>query len=313
MDMEQGTLHSRRRIDKMFDNGETHVVGRVGTYLMKVGMIAGALGCLLGSSALTAQVSVSANTLVATMLTHEDDEATHRGHYMYLSKERSDRTGGHLWTEKVVETSAGKVRMLIAEDGQSLSDDRLASEKARLAEVVAHPDVFQRQQQARKDDEQHAKEMLDLLPKAFLFENERYDGEFVRIDFKPNPDYSPQSMEEKVLHGMTGSMLVDRRVGRLHELEGQLPQDVNIGFGLLATIHAGSNFSTTRDPVPESEWKTSVIDTDINGRAIFFKSIAKKEHVVHSEFRQVPMDMTLAQAVDLLEKQGRALKEVGPI
>ena len=192
--------------------------------------------------------------------------------------------------------------MLVAEDGQPLSVERLAAEKARLTEMVAHPDVFQRQQQARKDDEQHAKEMLDLLPKAFLFEDERQNGELVRIDFKPNPDYSPQSMEEKVLHGMTGSMLVDCRAGRLHELEGRLPEDVNIGFGLLATIHAGSRFSTTRDPVPGSEWKTSVIDTDINGRAIFFKSIAKKEHVEHSGFRQVPMEMTLAQAVDLLEK-----------
>lgn len=244
----------------------------------------------------------STKKLVATMLMHEDYEAAHKGHYMYLSKERSERTGGHLWTEKVVETSAGKVRMLVAEDGQPLRSDRLAAEKARLAEIVAHPDVFQRQQQARKDDEQHAKEMLDLLPKAFLFENERQDGEFVRIDFKPNPDYARQSMEERVMHGMTGSMLVDPRVARLHKLEGRLPEDVNIGFGLLATIHAGSNFSTTRDPVPGNEWKTAVVDTDINGRAIFFKSITKKEHLEHSGFKQVPMDMTVAQAVEMLEK-----------
>jgi hypothetical protein len=251
---------------------------------------------------LTAQVSVSAKELVAAMLTHEDYEAAHRGHYMYLCKERSDRTAGHLWTEKVVETTAGKVRMLVAEDGQPLSGSHLVAEKARLTEIAAHPDAFQRQEQTRKNDEQHAKEMLDLLPKAFLFVNERQDGEFVRIDFKPNPDYSPQSMEEKVMHGMTGSMLVDQRAARLHELEARLPEDVNIGFGLLATIHAGSNFSTTRDPVPGNEWKTAVVDTDINGRAILFKSIGKKEHVEHSEFRQVPMNMTLPQAVKMLEK-----------
>jgi hypothetical protein len=77
---------------------------------------------------------------------------------------------------------------------------------------------------------------------------------------------------------------------------------VNIGFGLLATIHAGSNFSTTRDPVPGSEWKTAVVDTDIKGRAIFFKSIGKKEHAEHSGFTQVPMNMTLPQAVEMLEK-----------
>ncbi|MEO6909502.1 MAG: hypothetical protein ABI158_01080 [Edaphobacter sp.] len=244
----------------------------------------------------------STNNLVATMLKHEDYEAAHRGDYTYLSKERSDRTGGHLWTEKVVETSAGKVRMLIAEDGKLLSSDRLTAEKERLAEIVKHPDMFQKQQQARKDDEQHAKEMLDLLPKAFIFENERPDGKYMRIDFKPNPDYEPQSMEERVLHGMTGSMLVDPRVARLRKLEGRLPEDVSIGFGLLAIIHAGSNFSTTRGPVPGNEWKTAVVDTDINGRAIFFKTITRKEDVEHSEFKQVPMNMTVAQAVKMLEK-----------
>jgi hypothetical protein len=247
-------------------------------------------------------ISGSAKALVAAMLTHEDYEAAHRGYYMYLCKERSERTGGNSWTEKVVETTAGKVRMLVEENGRPLGGDRMKAERARLAEIAAHPEVFQTHEQARKDDEQHAKEMLDLLPKVFLFENERQDGEFVRIDFKPNPDFNPQSMEERVMHGMTGSMLVDQRSARLHQLEGRLPEDVNIGFGLLATIHAGSNFSTTRDPVPGNEWKTAMVDTNINGRAIFFKSIAKKEHVEHSGFKQVPMNMTVAKAVEMLEK-----------
>ena len=78
------------------------------------------------------------------MVVHEDYEAAHRTHYMYLSKERSDRTGGHLWTEKVVETTDGKLRMLVAEDDVPLSDDRMAAEKARLAEIAAKPGEFQK-------------------------------------------------------------------------------------------------------------------------------------------------------------------------
>ena len=76
--------------------------------------------------------------------------------------------------------------------------------------------------------------VLDLLPKAFVFLNERPEGDFVRIDFEPNPDYVPQTMEERVLHGMIGSMLVDPQRRRLHLLEGRLPQDMTLGFGLLA-------------------------------------------------------------------------------
>jgi hypothetical protein len=257
---------------------------------------------LLVPHLMEAQVSRSTQDLIQAMVVHEDYEAAHRAHYMYLSKERSDRTDGHLWTEKIIETTTGKLRMLIAEDGAPLSQDRTAAEKARLAEIAANPDAFQKRELARKNDEQHAKEMLDLLPKAFLFVREHPEGNFVRIDFKPNPDYLPQSMEERVLHGMAGSMLVDRQEARLHLLEGRLPQDVNIGFGLLATIHAGSKFSTVRGSVPGSEWKTTMIDTDINGRAIFFKSVGKKEHTEHSDFKQVRMNLTVRQALEMLEK-----------
>ena len=110
-------------------------------------------------------------------------------------------------------------------------------------------------------------------------------------------------MEERVLRGMEGTVVIDQKSMRLHELEGRLPADVNIAFGLLATIKAGSNFATTREPVEGNEWKTAMMDTDINGRAIFFKSIGRKEHAEHSEFTRLSMDITVPQAVDLLEKK----------
>jgi len=239
--------------------------------------------------------------LVQKMVANEDLAEQHRGHYEYLSKDRSERTGGHLWTERVAETTAGKLRTLIAEDDQPLTGDRLAQERTRLADIAAHPDEFQKREQALKNDERHAKQMLELLPKAFLFESAGKEGPFTRINFKPDPAYDPKSMEERVIRAMTGSVLIDPAV-RLHRIEGRLNEDVNIGFGLIATIKAGSNFSTTRDRVADDEWKTAVLDTDINGRAIFFKTIGKKEHAEHSRFKALPIDMTVPQAVALLER-----------
>jgi hypothetical protein len=244
----------------------------------------------------------SAKEIVSTVMSNENLAALHRDHYAYLSKERSDRTGGHLWTEKVVETNAGKVRMLLEEDGQPLSADRIAQERGRLAAIVADPAAFVKKSQATKDDEAHARQMLQLAPRAFLFDAPRGEGEFLRIDFKPNPDYQTQSMEERVLHGMSGTMLVDPKMLRLHQIEGRLPQDVSIGFGLLATIRAGSSFSTTRDRLGEPDFKTTMLDTDINGKAIFFKSIAKKEHAEHGDFVRVPNDLSVTQAVAMAEQ-----------
>jgi hypothetical protein len=268
---------------------------------MWLGLVAG-VGLCLPVPIAVAQGGQTARQVVDAMLVQERTAELHQNRYMYVSQERSDRTGGHLWTERVVETPVGKMRKLIAEDGQPLSNERAAAERARLQGIAEHPDAFEKGGAALKNDEKHAKEMLDLLPKAFLFENARQEGEFLRIDFRPNPDYVTQSLEERVLHGMTGSLLVDQRVMRLRGIEGRLPEDVNIGFGLVATIKAGSNFGTTRELVYGTEWKTQTLDTDINGRAIFFKMIGKKEHAVHSDFKLLPNELTVAEAVAMLEK-----------
>lgn len=244
----------------------------------------------------------SPKEMVTTLLAHERDASEHKGLYQYMSKERSERTGGHEWMEKVVETRAGKVRMLVAEDGAPLSGDRISQERGRLAGIVGDPEGFARKEQALKNDEEKARKMLELLPRAFVFENARMEGPYERIDFRPNPEYQPQNLEERVLHGMNGSMLVEPKAIRLHKLEGVLPQDVSIGFGILATIHAGSRFATERAGVGQGEWKTTLIDTDLNGRAIFFKAISRKQHSEHGEFREIAADTTVTQAVAMAER-----------
>ena len=271
---------------------------------MRVGLRVGAVLCVLATVALRAQSSGGAKQVVDAMLVHENDPGEHRNKYMYVSEERSERTGGHLWKERVAETSLGKVRLLIAEDGQPLSAGRLAVEKARLEDIAAHPDAFQRREQAMKNDEQHAEQMLALLHKAFMFEAPREEGGDLRIVYRPDPAYQPQTLEERVLHAMAGEILVDERTKELHRIEGKVPQDVSLGYGLLGTIHAGSGFSTDHEMEPGNEWKPSVVDTSINGKAVFFKAIGRNEHAVHSGFTLLPNDMSLAQVVNMLERSG---------
>jgi hypothetical protein len=234
------------------------------------------------------------------MLTHEGDPAEHRFKYMYLSEERSERTGGHLWTERVVETERGKVRLLLAEDGKPLSPERQAAEKAKLKDIAAHPDTFQKREQAMKNDEEHAEQMLALLHKAFLFDEPRPEGSDLKIGFRPDPAYQPKTMEEKVLHAMSGVVLVDGRTNQLHRIEGMIPADVNLGYGLLGTVHAGSSFITEHEMEQGGEWKDALVNTAIEGKAMLFKEIGRNEHVVHSEFKKMSDSINVADAVALL-------------
>src|SRR5260370_26439170 len=78
-----------------------------------------AAGAVCAQSADVARGSDAARRIVDTMLAHEGDPAEHRNKYMYLSEERSERTGGHLWTERVVETAAGEVGGVPAAEGKT--------------------------------------------------------------------------------------------------------------------------------------------------------------------------------------------------
>jgi hypothetical protein len=282
--------------------GGKSILQRGGWALMSVVAKMMVVAFLAGTGWARAQSSGAARQAVETMLAHESDPAQHRNRYMYLSEERSDRTGGHLWQERVVETSLGKVRLLLAEDGKPLSAERAAAERAKLAEIVAHPDAFQRREQTTKNDEEHAVQMLALLGKAFLFNDPRPEGSDLQFEFRPDPAYKAQSVEQRVLHAMSGTILVDQQTMQLHRIEGKMPADLSLGYGLLGTIHAGSSFSTTHALEPGGDWKNALVDTEIEGKAMLFKEIGKKEHVVHSEFKQLQQDMSVAQAVEMLER-----------
>ncbi len=222
---------------------------------MRIGMRIGVLLCLLAAGAAYGQSSGTARQLVDRMLAHENDPGEHRNLYTYFSEERSERTGGHLWRERVVETAMGRVRLLLAEDGQQLSGSRLAAERDKLKEIVAHPDAFMKHEQMTRGDEQHAEQMLLLLQKGFMFDEPKAEGKDLKIAYRPDPAYRPQSLEERVLHTMVGVILVDGRTQELHRMEGRVPADVNLGFGLLGTIHAGSSFSSAHEMAPGNEWK----------------------------------------------------------
>ena len=237
--------------------------------------------------------------VVSEMIAHEDDNSAHRDTYEFLSKERSERTGGHVWTERVVETSFGRVRFLLEVDGKPLSAEQENAERGRLAAIVADPAAFLTRERAQKDDEASARKMLDLLPKAFVFDNVRLKDGVWTMDIHPNPEYSPHGIEERVMGAMSGTVVIDAAEERLMHVEGRLPQDVSIGFGLV-TVKAGSHFSSDRAD-EDGHWRTLHVLTAINGKAVLFKSVGKDTEVTRSEFRYLEPGMTVAQAVALAE------------
>jgi hypothetical protein len=236
------------------------------------------------------------------MIDNENAAASRQEHWEYLSTERSSRTGGHLWTERVVETTPGRMRLLLAIDGHPLTGDALAKERARVAAIQRDPTGFIKHESSTRSEEKRARELLEVLPKDFLFDNVRLADGLWSLDFRPNPGYTPSGIEERVLHAMAGHIVIDAHDLRLLHMDFHLTQDVPIGFGLLGDIHTGTTFVSDRQ-LNDGHWHTIHVATQVHAKAVLFKSIDLAIDVTRTHFQPVPHDLTVPQAAAILLAQ----------
>jgi hypothetical protein len=222
-----------------------------------------------------------------------------RPHYFYVSEERSARTGGHLWKENVVETTDGPLRRLIAIDNRPLTPDEAAAEQRRIDSLVSNPDQFRRQNQAHKDDEDRATQLLQMLSSDFVLTPDGEANGCLRFNFQPKPNFRPASYQERVAHEMEGTISLKRAEDRLCTLDAKIVRPVEFGFGMLGHIDQGGHFSLARKQVDAMNWKSDHISVHINGRILMLKSLAQDQDAVRTGIRVVPKDLTLAQAAQL--------------
>ncbi len=176
-------------------------------------------------------------------------------------------------------------------------------ETVRLEQLIRDPSQQLAVKKQYDADERRLEDFVRLLPSAFIYEYDGWDGSYVRLNFRPDPAFVPPTQESKALQSMAGTMLVDPRQKRLAHLEGHLVENVDFGFGILGRIAKGGTFQIARTQVSSSHWKTDLVDIHIDGRMLLFKTISKNQHETHLIFESVPPDLDLRRAEELLQSK----------
>jgi hypothetical protein len=202
---------------------------------------------------------------------------------------------------EVVGTTDGEVHRLLSINGVPLNEQESRREEQRIRKLVASPDEFRERQNNAKHDAAQERTLLTMLPQAFLYEYDGTEGELIKLRFRPNPDFRPIGHESEVFHHMEGIMSVDRRQNRLAELDGRLMSEVKFWDGLLGHLDKGGTFSVRQSNVDGDHWEMTVLDVNMNGKALFLKTIAVREREVDSDFHLLPEDTSLRQAAVLLK------------
>ncbi len=249
--------------------------------------------------ALAAGSAQDARQFVQEAVTTElaKDLADH-SHWLYFE---NDQKPEHPVKQWVAETTNGNLRRLLQIDGKVLSLDE---QRHRMESYIADPGAQNKQRKGEQHDDKQAAEMLELLPKAFIWTNEGERGSNTVLHFRPDPSFHPPDLEARVFAAMEGDMLVDTEQHRIASLKGKLIKDVKILGGLLGGLDAGGTFDVERRQTGQNVWQITETHVHIQGHALIFHTISEQEDDVKNDFRPLPPDITMQQAEsDLLAAQ----------
>jgi hypothetical protein len=240
---------------------------------------------------------VPAGDLIKGVVANELRDREQLRKWMYAIEKR---VGSQSLTEEQVETSNGPVYRVLAMDGVPLTPDQRQQDNARIDRLLHDTSQQVKLKQSYNDDEQKLEKLMRVMPQAFLYDYDGVDGTFVRLKFRPDPGYTPPDYEARVVHSLAGTVLVDAQQQRLAKLSGQIVNSVQFGWGIFGHIDSGGTIEVGRAQVGPSQWKTSLLNIQLSGRLIFFKTISKQQYEVRSNFRAVPGDLSLSDANQLL-------------
>ena len=216
-------------------------------------------------------------------------------------------------TKLYVETKEATAGLVIANNGKPLTPDERRAEEARVERFVEHPEELRKKREQERDSAERTLRIMRALPDAFLFE---YVGEepgsegigrvgdpLIKLTFRPNPRYQPPSRVEEVLTGMQGYVLVDAVRYRIASIEGTLFKDVSFGWGILGRLDRGGRFVVHQQVVGGNFWEISSMNLSFTGKILLVRNLSIISTEIFSGFKQVPSDLTFAQALELLKRE----------
>jgi hypothetical protein len=214
-------------------------------------------------------------------------------------------------TRLYVETKDAMAGMMIAINDQPLTPQQQQSETDHLNWLAGNPEQLRKKHGHEKDDADRTLRIVKALPDAFRY---KYAGteagapdlgktgdELVRLEFTPNPAYSPPSKEEQVLEGMQGYLLIDTSAHRIARIDGTLFREVSFGWGIIGHLDKGGHFRVQQADVGEGDWEITAMSLQITGKILLFKGLSMISDEKFSDFHPVPNDLTFAKAVDILK------------
>jgi hypothetical protein len=186
---------------------------------------------------------------------------------------------------RVVETPAGSVRRMIEINGHPVDSDTVQKESERITDYIHDSSAQAKVRRASAHDDAQARQLLQMLPSAFIWTVKSETADLITLSFRPNPEFHPPNMEGRVMGTMAGELVIAKGDNRIRTLRGSLSDDIRIGYGILGRLRRGGTFDIERREIAPHIWQITETRVHIEGRAIFFKTIGQQEDEIKSDWK----------------------------
>ena len=252
------------------------------------------------SADLNSGKGADANRLAKVVIQNELNAGT-QDQSLWKYRQVQDKDGKQEVFE-VVQTKSGEIHRLVAVNNEPLTPKERANENRRIQKLLADQSEWREKQRSSDEDAEHERNLLAMLPAAFRYEYDGMERGLTRLRFEPNPNFRPKSREGEVFHHMEGVLWVEPKQKRLAELDGRLIDEVKFGGGLLGHLNAGGTFPVKQADLGAGHWEMTLLDVKMDGKALFFKTIAVREKELDTNFKPVPNGLSLEQAAEILQR-----------
>jgi hypothetical protein len=233
---------------------------------------------------------------------HNEIESQLRDNSLWCYRELQQEESKLNKTVEVCQTKDGDLERLVAVNGRELDSAERRAEDERIQYIISHPEQLKAKQKKEREDGEQERNLLKFFPEAFHFQCQSESGNLVTFQFRPNPYFRPSTRASQVFHHMEGTLVLDVQQKRLVEINGRLTSEVKFLGGLLGHLDKNGTFVARQQEVGDGHWNLSFLSVHMNGRALFFKTIAVLEKKTLFDYRPVPRGETLQQAADFLRR-----------
>jgi hypothetical protein len=252
------------------------------------------------SNSASPSTAINLNAFVRDILQNEL-RAQAEDHSLWCYRKLTDKDGKQQLFA-ACQTNTLEIDRLMAVNGKPLTEQQWNQENRRIEQLLNNRAQLKKEKQQQREDAEQATRMLKMMPDAFLFQRESGEANHITLHFTPNPAFRASGASEMVFHHMEGTLTLDVKQKRLVEISGRLNSDVKFAGGLLGHLDKGGTFYVKQQEVGLGCWEMTRMDVQMNGKALFFKTISVRTREIDTDFHAVPAAASMQQVAALTDE-----------